>query len=234
MRFIALVKNQLQEILGGLIVVVIVFTFLSGFILWSGIRHPDPYHYSEYSGITPGNTVSFYTLLQRPKPLWGVGPVLLVSAVILGAMLASQQFAEQQKRRTWAFTIHRSVSRSTILWARFSAAVIAFILCLGVMWTMFYLYVSAMGASPCPLPVRVLIEGWIFILLGLVIYFGAALSEVSAKKKYTTKYFGAVFAGMILVLALVQLSLTLCFAVIALALVILVSDTMDTFLSREF
>jgi hypothetical protein len=99
---------------------------------------------------------------------------------------------------------------------------------------MFYLYVSAMGASPCPLPVRVLIEGWIFILLGLVVYFGAALSAVSTKKKYTTKYFGAAFAGMILVPALVQVSLALCFAVIALALVILVSDTIDTFLSREF
>ncbi|MHC4069481.1 MAG: hypothetical protein ACYS18_08160 [Planctomycetota bacterium] len=234
MRFITLVKNQLQEILGYLIIVAIIFTLLSSLILWGGIRHPDPYHYSEYSSIIPGDTVSLYTLIQHPKPLSWVGPVLLVSAILLGLLLAQQQFAEQQKRGTWAFTIHRSVSRCTILWARFSAAVIAFVICLGAMWTMFYLYVSAMGASPCPLPVRVLIEGWIFILLGLVVYFGAALSAVSTKKKYTTKYFGAAFAGMILVPALVQVSLALCFAVIALALVILVSDTIDTFLSREF
>ena len=232
MRFIALIKNQLQEILGGLILVAVIFTFLGGFILWRGIRHPDPYRYWNYP--SPGHTVSIYALLQRPNPLWGVSPALLGASGILGLLLGAQQFAEQEKRKTWAFTIHRSVSRSMILWAKFSAAVIAFILCIGAMWTLFYLYVSVPGVFPYPPAVRTFIEGWIFILLGLVVYLGVVLSEVSTKKKYTTKYFGGVFAGTILVLALVQLSLTLCFAVIAIALVIFVSDVIDTFLSREF
>lgn len=232
MKFIAIVRNQLQEIYGGLIVMMVIFTFLGGFILWRGIRHPDFDRYWKYQA--PGDTVSHYTLFQYPKPLVGVGPVLLGVSVILGFLLAAQQFVEQEKRKTWAFTIHRSVARSTILWAKFSAAVIAFILCFGVVWTLFYLYVSVPGVFPYPPTARTLIEGWIFILLGLVIYFGGVLSAVSTKKKYTTKYFGTVFAGVILVLSFMQLSLALCFAVIITALVILVSDIIDTFLSREF
>jgi hypothetical protein len=228
MRFIALVKNQLREVRGWLIVMAIIFTVLSSFILWRGIIL---YHsWAPW----PGRMIGLYPLFQSPEPLKGIGPVLIGASCVLGLLLAEQQFWRQEMRKTWAFTIHRSVERSTILWAKFSAAVIAFILCIGVEWTLFYLYVLSKGVFSYPPSIRTLIEGWIFILLGLVVYFGGTLSAVSTKKKYTTKFFGVIFAGVILILSFMDLSLALCLAVIIAAIVILVSDIIDTFLNREF
>jgi hypothetical protein len=228
MRFIALVKNQLREVYGWLIAVAVIFTLLGGFILWRSIAFYTPW------SPTPGERIWPYNLFQYPEPLTRIGPVLIGASCILGLLLAAQQFLRQNIRKTWSFTIHRSVERSTILWAKFSAAILAFILCLGLEWTLFFLYVLKSGVFSYPPTLQTLIEGWIFILLGLVVYFGGVLSSVSTKKKYTTRFFGVIFAGVILILSFMRLNLVLCLTVIITAIVILVSDIIDSFLSREF
>ena len=81
---------------------------------------------------------------------------------------------------------------------------------------------------------RTLIEGWIFVAAGLVIYFGTALSAISTVRWYTTRIVGVAFATFILIFALSQISITLCIVMIAVGLLILVSQVVHTFLTREF
>jgi len=85
-----------------------------------------------------------------------------------------------------------------------------------------------------PPTVRVFIEGWIFILLGLVVYLGATLVGLSRTKWYTTKIFALAFAAFIILMVFVQCRLAWAFAVIIIGVVILLSQIFDTFLRREF
>ncbi|GAI48504.1 unnamed protein product, partial [marine sediment metagenome] len=75
------------------------------------------------------------------------------------------------------------------------------------MWVALYWYANRPEVFPIPQTVRVFIEGWIFIMLGLVTYLGTALSSLSTAKWYTTKIFGLAFATVIIVTTLSQWTL---------------------------
>lgn len=232
MRFIALVRREFQEALGALIVVTFLFVLISGVIVQRQIRYAQIHN--RWMDQEPGESIYSRHLIGHPKPLGGVGPVLLLASIILGSGLAGQQFWEHEKRKTWAFMIHRSVRRRTILLAKFSAAALTLIVCLGLPWTLLYLLVSKPGLFLYPPPLRTLIEGWMLVILGMVLYFGTTAALVNTRKKYTTRFFAIAFAAGVCILPLIQTSLTVCFAIIAVALVILLSDIVDTFLNREF
>jgi ABC-type transport system involved in multi-copper enzyme maturation permease subunit len=136
--------------------------------------------------------------------------------------------------KTWPFLLHRSVSRKTILAAKLTATSIAFVISLGAVWVGFYWYACRPEFSPIPQTLRVFIEGWIFITLGLVVYLGTALSGLSTAKWYTTKIFGLAFATVVIFTILFQWSLVWAFTVIAVSVAILLSQIFDTFLRREF
>ncbi len=232
MRFIALVRREIQESFGALILVTFLFVLISGVIVQIQIRYAQIYNRWMYQ--EPGESIYGHQLIGHPKPLGGVGPVLLFVSIILGSALAGQQFWEHEKRKTWAFMIHRSVKRKTILLAKFLATTLTLTVCLGLPWTLLYLLVSRPGLFLYPPPLRTLIEGWMFVILGMVLYFGTAAALVNTRKKYTTRFFAMAFAAGVCILPLIQTSLTICFAVIAVALVVLLSDIVDTFLRREF
>ena len=85
-----------------------------------------------------------------------------------------------------------------------------------------------------PLPGRVFIEGWLFIVLGLVAYLGTALMGLSAARWYTTKIFGLAFATVVICMIFLQWRLSWAFAVVIIGVVVLLSQIIDTFLNREF
>jgi ABC-type transport system involved in multi-copper enzyme maturation permease subunit len=228
MRFIALVRQQLQEILGSVMAVMIVFILLGGFVFLVEIRSAN--NFVSRLDTEPGYWVNDYA----PSPLRPFCGIVLFESCMLGVALAFQQFAEQHKRGTWAFTIHRPAERSTILWARFTAAAITFIAGVGLFWSFFYLYALKPGIFPYPPSFRTFVLGWAFMLIGVVVYFGVVLSSVSTKKKYTTKFFGVCFAIGASIVALLQYGLVHFLAVILISLAILVSDVVDTFLNRDF
>jgi hypothetical protein len=111
---------------------------------------------------------------------------------------------------------------------------IAFVISLGPVWIGLYWYACRPEVFPIPQTPRVFIEGWIFIMLGLVAYLGTTLSGLSTAKWYTTKIFGLAFATIVIVTTFSQWSLVWAFAVIAISVVILLSLIFDTFLRREF
>jgi len=172
---------------------------------------------------------------REELPLRDIGALLLYTSCGLGLVLAARQFLVPIFLRTWAFTIHRSISKAAILWAKFTTAIIALILSCGIIWTLFYWYASKPGVFSMPPRQRVFGEGWIFITLGLVVYFGTVLSALSTARWFSTKMFGLAFAAVaIFLLLLLRASFALCLVTIIVALVILVSQIIHTFLNREF
>jgi ABC-type transport system involved in multi-copper enzyme maturation permease subunit len=232
MRFIALVRREFQEAVGALILVTFLFVLISGVIVQRQIRYAQIYN--RWMDQEPGEPIYGRHLMGHPKPLSGTGLVILFASIVLGPALATQQFWEHEKRKTWAFMLHRSVKRRTILLAKFLTAALTLVVCLGLPWTLLYLLVSKPGLFLYPPPLRTLIEGWMFVILGMVLYFGTTAALVNTRKKYTTRFFAIAFAAGVCILPLIQTSLTVCFAIIAVALVILLSDIVDTFLTREF
>jgi hypothetical protein len=135
---------------------------------------------------------------------------------------------------TWPFLLHRSVDRKIILAAKLTSATIAFIISLGTIWLFFYWYANRPELFTLPQTARIFIDGWIFILIGLVVYLGTALSGLSTAKWYTTKVFGLAFAIVIIIVPFSLWRLAWIFVFIAAGVFILLSQIISLFLNREF
>ena len=231
MKFIALLKKELRECLPWLLLAMMIMLFLGTLIIQTfcnaNSMNRDYWYYN------PGNAIEFYTL-RGGNDFEIIGPVILLTSIILGMILAGRQFWMPGFNKTWAYTIHRSTSRINVLLAKFAAAIAAFSISVGLSWTLLYWYASRPGVFSTSPKEGVFVEGWIFIIVGLIVYFGTALSGLSNAKWYTTKIFGLVFTFVIMILAMLQTGLQSCLVVISIGLVILLSRIINAFLTREF
>jgi len=231
MRFRTLVRKEFRESLPWLLLAAIVFFGFGGFCLramaFTGSRN---WYYSRFSS---GSIVESYQLTHY-SPLQMTGMWLFVTSIGLGLILGVRHFWMPYFTGTYPFLLHRSVDRKTILAAKLTAAAIAFVISLGVLWTVLYWYANRPELFTIPQTGRVFIEGWIFILLGLVAYLGTALSGLSTAKWYTTRVFGLAFAIVIITVIFSQWHLTWAFVVIAVGVFILLSQITGLFLNREF
>ena len=231
MRFSTLLRKELRECLPWMLLAAIVFLALGVYFLRAQINYRTPSWY--YSRLSPGAIVEPH-LFTYYSILGVTGPLLLLSSIGLGLVLGIRQFWIPNFTRTWQFLLHRSVSRKTILAAKLTAASIAFVISLGPVWIGLYRYACRPEVFPIPQTPRIFIEGWIFIMLGLVTYLGTALSGLSRAKWYTTKIFGLVFAAIVIFTTFPQCSLVWIFTMIAVSAAILLSRIFDTFLRKEF
>jgi hypothetical protein len=231
MRFSALLKKEMRECLPWMLLAAIVFLALGVFFQRVEAQYDYPNWY--YSRLSPGTIVEPHLFTYNSK--FGMtGALLLLSSIGLGLVLSVRHFWIPNFTRTWPFLLHRSVSRNTILTAKLTATMIAFVISLGLVWIGLYRYACRPEIFPRLQAPRVFIEGWIFIMLGFAVYLGAALSGLSTAKWYTTKIFGLLFAGFIIITTLSQCSLVWAFIVIAVSAAILLSQIFHTFLRKEF
>ena len=231
MRFSTLLRKELRECLPWMLLAALVFLAFGGFFLRALAYDQRGYRY--YPNFSAGTLVGSGQLTQH-TPLLLTGSCLFCSSLGLGLILGVRHFWIPHFTRTWPFLLHRSANRKTILAGKLTAALIALALSLGPVWIVLYRYACQPEVFPIPQTPRVFIEGWIFIMLGLVAYLGTALSSLSTAKWYTTKIFGLAFATVVIVTTFSQWSLVWAFAVIAISVVILLSLIFDTFLRREF
>jgi ABC-type transport system involved in multi-copper enzyme maturation permease subunit len=185
MRFSALLRKELRECLPWLLLAALAFSVIGGFFLRREQAQRQRWF---YDGFSPYSVVSLEQSTQ-PSSLRGTGPVLLITSIGLGLILGVRHFWIPHFTGTWPFLLHRSVSRLTIFWGKFAAATLAFIISLGTIWTIFYWYACRPELFIVPPMLRVFIEGWIFLVLGLVVYLGAALVGISTARWYTTRIF---------------------------------------------
>ncbi|MHC4526014.1 MAG: hypothetical protein ACYSU8_10855, partial [Planctomycetota bacterium] len=167
-------------------------------------------------------------------PIRDFAPLLLITSLALGVILGVVQFFLPGLRKTWAFTLHRSVRPKMIIWSKFSAAAITFLISLGLFWTLFYSYAAVPGRFYLPIFFRTFLEGWVYILAGLIAYLGTALSSVSTAHVYTTRKLGIAVAAAAIFIIILQTSVTASAIATATGAFILIIQIFHTFLTREF
>lgn len=231
MRFAALFGKEFRECLPWMLLVAIVLLAFGGFTLRAQVIY-DPTWQWNHAYNQPGEPMNPYSLVFFHLP--GLSLLLFFSAIGLGLILGVRHFWIPNFTRTWPFLLHRSVSRSTVLAAKLSAASAALVLATGGVWTILFWYASRPEVSPIPQPVRIFIHGWIFVMLGLIIYLGTAISGLNEARWYATKILGLAFAVVAIFTITMLSSLGWAFTVIAVSIVLLLSQVFDTFLRREF
>ena len=227
MRFTALLRKEVRECLPWLLLAAIVLLVIGGLCL----REEQAYGW--YSRLAAGALLSPEIRIHYSQ-LEPIGPLLLLTSIGLGLALGVRQFWVPFFTRTWAFLIHRSAGRQTLLWAKFAAAALTFGVALGTTWLVLYWYAGRPEFFILPPPSRTFIEGWIFIALGLVVYLGTALTGLSTVRWYTTKIFGLAFATVVIFATVFQWRLSWAFALITLGAIVLILQAINTILRREF
>lgn len=241
MKFAALLRKELRECLPWMLLVAIFFIVFGGVNLWEQTTHEAiAKRYPNFSyGQIPRYPTSYDSDINiysfsKSFPIRDVGPFLLISSIALGLILGIRQFWMERLSRTWSFLIHRSINRTTVLWSKLAAASIVFVCSLGIIWSAFWWYSQRPGMFAVPSTPRILVEGWIFVVLGFMFYLGTVLADLSTARWYTTKLFGLAFAALILVTVIGQWSLPWAFIFIVIGFAILLSQIVDTFIRREF
>ena len=230
MRFLTLMWKEFRESLPWLLLATIVLLAMGGFTL--RLETQNQRHNWYYSQITPGETVDAYRLIQY-SVLTVPGAWLFIISIGLGLALGIRQFWMAYFTKTWAFELHRSVSRATILSAKLCTTLLALCLTVGMVWTIFYYYSCRPGLFIMPPPFRIFIEGWIFIALGFVAYLGAALVGLNKARWYTTKIFALAFAAIVL-FTILHWKLSWVFTAMIIGAVMLLSQVIYTFHNKEF
>jgi len=233
MRFLALVRKELRECLPWLLLAGLLLLVAGAWML----RYEAEYVQEKLAQpprLAPGSAVIHAYRLTRPHLLGGPAKWLCVLAPGLGLALGIRHFWMPLYTRTWSFLLHRSVSRLTILLAKCAAAVAAFVVSLGVVWTVLYWYARRPDVFVIPASARELVVGWIYIALGLVVYLATALSALSTARWYTTRIFGLLLAGLATIIVLSQWNLGRVAVLLVLTLLVLASQTVAAFLDREF
>ena len=235
MRFLALLRKELRESLPWLLLAGLLLLAVGLLTLRAGAHFSEGLYWQYRQGVSPGDTVNASRLLRRP---WLQLPAAWLAFIApgLGLVLGVRHFWMPLFTRTWSFLLHRSVPRLTILWAKLAAAIIALLVSVGAVWTGLYWYACRPDLFPVPESSQMLLNGWIYILMGLVVYLGTALSALSTARWYTSRIFGLAFAALAVFLILLQFQWRPAWIVTltALTLVILLTQTMAAFLSREF
>ena len=231
MRFMALLRKELRESLPWILLAVIALLVLGGFTIRR--QATDGMYRWQFDDFGPGQVVEPYRLL--PYSVLHDSAILLICiSAGLGLALGARQFGIPFLTRTWPFLLHRSVGKMTILGAKLLAALIAQVVCLGLAWLLLYRYASDSDQFMIPPPAERIVDGFLFILLGLLVYWGTALSSLSRNRWYTTKIFGLVLATIVLLATTIHSSRVSALAMILIVALILLAQTIHTFLTREF
>ncbi len=231
MKFLTLMQKELREILPWILLAAISFLAIGLFLITMESHHPN---YSwRFQNINPGAEVRLNDIIM-PSVLTMNGVWLFTVSLSLGLVLGIRQFWIAFITKTWAFEFHRSVKRQTVLYAKLSAAIIAFLLALGAIWTFFYIYSSRPGVFMVRPSFRNFLEGWIFIALGFIAYLATALTALAGTRWYTTKIFGLAFAFLIVCRTISQSNPGWALITLIIGAVILLSQVTYTFLNREF
>ncbi len=228
MKFAALLKKELHICLPWLLLSMLVFIVI-GSICMKGILLNQQHYVSQGYNEDYG-----YYWCTSYSPIQVFGPLILITSLALGVILAIVQFFLPGLSKTWAFTIHRSIKPQAIIWSKFTAAGVTFLVSLGLFWTLFYSYAAVPGRFYMPIFFRTYLEGWIYILAGLIAYWGTALSSISTAHIYTTRKLGMAVAAAVIIFTLMQTSITGAVIWAAAGACVLIVQIFHTFLSREF
>ncbi|HOQ04376.1 MAG TPA: hypothetical protein PKY88_04100 [Anaerohalosphaeraceae bacterium] len=231
MKYLALLRKEIRECLPWVLLAAgILFVFGFQMLLNNPIQSIIfPYHLDDQANETIESAYLF-----RPSTVASVGSILLFISLCLGAALSIRQFWFPSFTRTWAFLLHRNITRTAVFLVKITAAVLGFVLSILSIWTLLFLYsVFAADYSPPPMP-HVWLEGLFLISQGLVVYFASSLSSVLTAKWYTTRLFPVIFVFMSLYFCFYPKTPALNFLCTGLSMLILALPLWQEFRNRQF
>jgi hypothetical protein len=231
MKFITLFRNELGTAAPWILLAVAVMVFVGAFLIYA--EYTWQRDYADRWTINSGVEVDLSSFRNR-SPLSGLGPWLFCSSMALGLVLGAVHFWMPFVTKTWAFTLHRSASRLSIVSAKMAAAAVAFLISLGLTWTVFFYHVYFSQMFSMPPEWGVYVEGWLFILYGMLVYLAAGLTAISTARWYTTKVFALGFVFLAICAAFLTGDLFWAILITAIAAVIFKLQLVYDFLTREF
>ncbi len=192
-RFMALLRKELRESLPLMSATFLLFVVFSTYSIRITISQ-GANDYIRHQNIQAGQFMGLFYLFHgyylHEMAFW-----IQLTAVFSGLGLGIVHFGVPSITRTWSFLIHRSTKRLSILTAKFLTALITFVLAIGIVWCWVYWYSQQIRLSSFPPHHRVLVEGWIYLAMGCLVYLATALSALNAARWYASKFapFGFVF-----------------------------------------
>jgi len=226
MKFLALVKKEFRECLPWMCLAFIIFTgfgalLLRGKVLYEEGRRKEIWREEQ---VVPWCT----------SPISDIGPLLLLTALGLGLVMAIRQFYVPAFDKTWAFTLHRPIRLITAVHAKLFVAILGLTLSVGLPWTGMFLYAAIPGRFMDPVLPKVFWEGWLMVGLGFILYLGTAVSSLCQARWYTTKVCGLAFAAGIIFLAMAESPFPAPLVLTAIGLVVLGIQVYALMQSKEF
>jgi len=164
----------------------------------------------------------------------GTGILIMVCSLVLGVGLGILHFWLPQLTRTWPFLIHRSTSKTTILSAKPTAALIGIPVVLGSVWSVLFCHACRIRLFAPVVHYRILYEGWIIIGLGFIAYLATACSGLDTHRWYTTRLLSMVLALFVIIATFSQWQIVSAVAMMSLGLVILLLQTYVFFQVKQF
>ena len=180
-----------------------------------------------------GAALSMWSMRHR-SPVSGVGPLLFTISMALGFVFRGLHFWMPFVTKTWAFTLHRSVSRLCIVSAKMTAAAAGFLISLGLTWTVLFCCVYFRRMFSIPPVWGVYIEGLLFILYGMLVYLATGVTAISAARWYTTKVFAIGFVTLVIIAAFLTGDVFWAILTSIIGAAILKVQLVYDFLTREF
>ena len=231
MKFIALIKNELRTAVPWILLALTAMVFVGGFIIYD--EYTRQRDYPAAWNKEPGVEISLWELRHR-SPISGVGPLLFFCSMGLGLVLGAMHFWMPFVTKTWAFTLHRSVSRLCIISAKMTAAAVGFLISLGLTWSAIFYHVYFSQMFSIPPTLAVYIEGWLFILYGMLVYLAVGVTAISTARWYTTKVFALGFVFLVICAAFLTGDYFWAVLTTAIAAAIFKLQLVYDFLTREF
>lgn len=231
MKSLALLKKELWECLPWLLAAMGILLLL-GFLSVLTMELHWRYSYSQQHEAS-GQELNIYSLLMS-NSLGDTGPILLFVSLGLGIALGVRQFWFPWFTKTWAFVLHRDLSRVRILWVKLAAAALSMGTALVPIWTLLFLYGVFVQDCPPPPTFHTWLEGLFFIVLGTIPYVAAALSSMLPVRWYTTRLFPVGFAFLAVIFAFAPLPLAGHFMFAGIILLVLAMPLFAEFEAREF
>ena len=193
------------------------------------LRHRPSFYHS----IPSGELVAMHRLAQHFH-MNGTGILIMVCSLVLGVGLGILHFWLPQLTRTWPFLIHRSTSKTTILSAKLTAALIGIPVVLGSVWSVLFCHACRIRLFAPVVHYRILYEGWIIIGLGFIAYLATACSGLDTHRWYTTRLLSMVLALFVIIATFSQWQIVSAVAMMSLGLVILLLQTYVFFQVKQF
>lgn len=230
MRFLALLKKELREAAGWIILSVILLFVISWFI----IRLVAVYHGPEYYyGMLPSGKVIDQYMIFRTDIIQGPAVLMFFVSIGLGLILGFRHFWMPGFTGTWQYLIHRSVTRSAIISAKLAAAAIL-MLCLSLAWLLLAGIAGKSERIIIPSESGIVGLGIFYAYLGFIVYMGTALCAITKARWYTTRMFGLFFVFIMFLIILSQTSFAQAFFISVVFFVVLIVQIYEIFLQREF